>query len=333
MTDTSHMRVMVALEAGPPSVFELERRALPQPGEGEVRLKVAYCCLNPFDVSMRKGKARMPWLTWPAVLGFEHSGLVDTVGDGVDLSWLGRRVISRAGRGGYAEYAVAPVDALIPVPEALNWQQATAYRACTMTAWHALHTAGRLEAGERVLVHSAAGAVGTMATQIAKEADATVYGLAGGERKIEFARPFGADRLLDYLTPDWVDHVQELTGGAGVDLIIDGNQGPDAELNYGVLAKLGRVIYIGSTAGEPAPPIPVGTLLAKSILVGGLRLRAVDTPDSEAERDAIDAIASGRWRLPITDIVEMEDIPTMHERFENRALMGRVLIRIGGELT
>ena len=188
-----------------------------------------------------------------------------------------------------------------------------------------------MQPGQTVVVHSAAGAVGILTTQIAKEAGAMVIGLVGGPGKAAWAKQFGADHLLDYRSGEWTAQVKELTGGRGADVIIDGVQGPNAPRNYDACAPLGNVIYMGAMGGL-APPADISFLIGKSISVTGFvqffhQARTRRTEDAEIE----DKLASGQWRIPIERIASLEETPAMHAAFENRELFGRTLIEVGGD--
>lgn len=325
------MRALVVDEPGPPEVLQMRDIPVPVPGPGEVRLRVAYVGMNPVDAMIRR--ERLDWMPvrYPLVPGIEHSGTIDALGPGVDEAWRGRRVLSRVSFGGYADYSIAPAASLIAVPDGMSLKDACVFRGCSITAWHALLSAGRLKAGEAVLVHSAAGAVGAMAVQIAAEAGARVVGLAGGPAKVAFARQF-VGSAFNYLDPDWPAAALAANGGEAFDLILDGNGGDRAEHNYLLLRALGRVVYIGVTAGAYPRPIPVPLLIEKSIAVIGMTLRQVEQIAApEAEATVVEAIVAGRWRLPVTDTVGLAQTAALHRRLEQRELMGRAVIQVAGE--
>ena len=325
------MRAVVAETAGSPDVLVATEKTVPEPAPGQVRLRVAYCGMNPIDAFVRAGTFAFPGFTFPAVLGLEHTGRIDAVGEGVDQDLVGRRVISQASFGGYADYSLARADALIGVPDDMPWPLATAFRGCTYTAWHCLTHVARANVGTAVF-HSAAGPIGIMMTQIAKERGWQVIGLAGGQRKLDYARPYGADHLIDYLDDSWVDQVLQLTDGQGVDLVVDGNQGPNGALNYRLLARLGQLIYMGASAGAPAPDVPVSELIMRSISVSGFSLADIECArGGEEDRSLVEAVRSGRWKVPIGKIVDLDQVGELHRQLESRALMGRALIRVGGD--
>jgi NADPH2:quinone reductase len=214
----------------------------------------------------------------------------------------------------------------------MSLRDGCAYRGCTYTAWHALHKVGRLRAGERVLVHSAAGAVGCMAMQFARDAGCQAVGLCGGPDKAAWLREFGCDEVVDYLRADWPQQALQLTAGRGFDVILDGNGGANAAHNIDLAARLGRIVYIGATAGADPAPAPVATLILKSIAVAGMSLRQVEEPPgSAADQEILAAILSGRWKLPISEVVPLAAVADLHRRLEARQLRGRAVIEVGGE--
>jgi len=325
------MRAIVAESPGGPEVLKVAALEKPQAGPGQLLIRVAYTTLNPLDTHARA--ARIEWMapSFPYTPGYEYSGLVEAVGEGVDSSFIGKRVVSEAEWGGCADYAVATATRVVEIPDGFSWQLGTVFHTCAYSAWHILHTAGRLRATDAVLLHSAAGSIGTMASQIAKEAGATVFGLCS-RQKFDFARQFGADHLLDD-RGEWVEELSELTDGRGVDLIIDGVAGPESPRNFEALAPLGQVIYMGAVAGQP-PVVDISReLYYKTIAVRGFVVYTAMAATRGAEKATIhEALASGRWKIPITHIAPLEETAELHRRFENRELYGKTLIEVGGEL-
>jgi NADPH2:quinone reductase len=327
------MQSIQANHPGGPEVLHLADIPPPQPQPGEVLIRVAYTTLTPLDVFIRQG--RVKWLNgaWPFTPGLEFSGRIEALGAGVDARWLNRAVLSYSEFGGCAEYACVPVKRLVALDEKLGWPVATAWRTPTLAAWYALTSALKLQKGETLLLHSAAGPVGVMAAQAAKELGARVIGLAGGAEKIAYAKPFGADALIDYRLPDWPAQVNAATGGKGVDAIIDGNGGSNAMRNYEVLAPQGRVLYLGATSGMSAPDVPSTLLVGKSISVGGFNLNSIAEAAIEAELPKLaERLMRGKWRFPISQVAALADVPSLHAAFEARQLMGSVLIKVGEDL-
>lgn len=329
------MRAMIVEAPGDPSVLRACEWPVPIPGPGEVRLRVAYTGMNPIDALLRR--ERVPWLPvkYPLIPGVEHSGVVVELGEGVDRAWLGQRVLSRSGFGGYAEYSVARAEGLVPLPAGMPLKLGAAFRGCTATAWYALHAVAHLQPGENVLVHSAAGAVGNLAMQIARDAGARVCGLAGGPKKVAFAEAYlaaSSGRVLDYLREEWVAEAREFAGARGYDVILDGNGGPVAARNYELAGVLGRVVYIGATSGSAAPAAPPALLIAKSFSTAGFELRSVEArlgriADPVIERE----VMAGRWRVPVSEVVPLAQVAALHARLEAREVMGRAVIEVAGE--
>ncbi|NKB46089.1 MAG: zinc-binding dehydrogenase [Alphaproteobacteria bacterium] len=332
MSKTMHAIQMKAF--GGPKAMELREVSVPEPGTGEARIKVAYVGMNPFDAMARAGKINFMPISFPFTPGLEHTGIVDAVGDGVDASLIGRRVISRANFGAYAEYSIAKAEVLLMLDDRIDLKVGCVYRGCSFTGWHALYKAGRLQSGETCLLHSAAGPIGIMAAQIAKSDGCTVIGLAGGDDKVSFAKTFGADHVFDYTQEGWVEQVKDATHGRGVDVIVDGNGGPNAASNIEVLAPLGRLVYIGATAGDMPGPVDISTLIFKNISVAGMNLAPIeDPPGSATDRTIIENVATGVWRVPVTEEVPLADVADLHHRLEHRQVHGRAVIRVGGDLT
>jgi NADPH2:quinone reductase len=327
------MRAVVVDAPGPPAVLRLREVPVPEPKAGEARLKVAYVGLNPVDAMARAGTLDFLKVSFPFTPGLEHSGVIDAVGPGVSSDLIGRRVISRSSFGGYADYSVAPAAGLIPLDDRIDLKTGCVYRGCAYTAWHVLFLCARLQPREVCVVHSAAGAVGAMLVQIAKEHGATVVALAGGPAKLAYARSFGADAAFDYTTPAWVEEVKAFTGGRGADVIVDGNGGPHFARNYAAVAPLGRIFCIGVVGGGLPDPVPFGLLVGKSISVGGMTLTQVEAaPGSDIDRRIVEAVVSGRWRVPLGETVPLERVADLHGKLEARALLGRGIVAVDSRL-
>jgi NADPH:quinone reductase len=172
-----------------------------------------------------------------------------------------------------------------------------------------------------------------MAMQIARDAGGIPIGLCGGPRKVEWVRSFGFDSVVDYTAPDWHEVARRLNDGRGFDVILDGNGGAAAIHNYSLAATLGRIVYLGAMAGANPPSVPVDLLIARSISVGGMTLRQVEEPPgSDADRAIVSAVLEGRWQLPIGEIVPLTEVAALHRRLESRAVHGRAIVEVGGEL-
>lgn len=325
------MQAAIVHETGGSEAISIVDIAKPSPGEGQVRVRVAYAALNPLDALARAGRISWNHPGFPFTPGYEYAGLVDAIGEGVDESLIGQRVASNGQWGGNAEFAIATASSLQAVPDGLDWKTASAFSTCSYTAWLLVHSAAKLRAGQTLVVHSAAGAVGSMVIQIAKSAGATVIGLASPQ-KLDYVRSFGADHALDYNKEDWPAQVKQLTEGKGANVIIDGNAGPHAGRNLQAIAGLGNVIYIGALAGQ-APEVNISQLIGQSCSVTGFVQYAHQAVSAGAEKVAAhEKLLSGEWRIPIGKIYPLDELPQAHRAFDARELRGRTLIELGGEL-
>src|SRR3954454_190334 len=229
------MRAVVLREFGPPAALRLEEAPDPRPGPGEVRVEVGNANVRSVETQMRAGRPPHPSMLpeLPVVLGNGVGGTVD-----------GRRVVAGlGGRGGYAERAVAAADRLIDVPAGVELRDAVALMADGRTALGLVRLAEG-QPGETVLVEAAAGGVGTLLVQLARNAGARVVGLAGGERKLALVRELGADAAVDYREPGW----EERAGPAEV--VFDGVGGETGEAAYALLRPGGRFLPIGMASGR-----------------------------------------------------------------------------------
>ncbi|MBP01364.1 MAG: hypothetical protein CMM25_00935 [Rhodospirillaceae bacterium] len=317
---------------GAPKKMELRNVPLLFPGPEEVRIRVGYVGMNPIDAMARSGKIDFLPIKFPFTPGLEHTGIVESVGSQVDKKLLHRRVLSRSDFGAYSEYSIIPARNLLFLDDRISLKLGCAYRGASFTAWHALHKSARIIPDDVCLFHSAAGAIGIMGAQIAKSHGCMVIGLVGGSKKVDFALNYSFDHVFDYSEPGWQEKVNSVSG-VGVNVIIDGNSGKNSDSNLDLLAPLGRLVYIGATAGEMPKPIEVPALIYKSISVAGINLSDIEEPTgSHVDKTITDNVTSGLWRVPITEEVGLEGVVDLHYRLENRLLSGRAVIKVGGEL-
>lgn len=325
------MKAVIVEAAGGPEQLRVREVAELRPAAGEALIHVAYSPLNPLDVQARAGRIRWAHPGFPFTPGCGFSGRVVEVGAAVDAGLVGQRVSVSGVWGGNAEFAVAPIANLKPIPEHFDWQLGSVWAGTARTAWHLVHSAGGVAPGQVVVVHSAAGAVGALTAQVARSAGALTIGLAGGPAKAEFAARF-ADHALDYSRDDWPVEVKRLSGGRGADLVIDGNSGPRAALNYDALAPLGQVLYMGAMAGA-APDVSIPLLIGRAIRITGFVVNYYEARDADSGRaETEERLANGSWQIPIGRIADLDAVAELHASFENRELCGRALVRVNGEL-
>ena len=238
------MRALVNVKAGGTDVLQVQDRPKPVAGAGEVLIRVKRAGLNFADVSARVGLyPDAP--KFPMVMGYEVSGLVDALGDGVSGFAIGDRVVAMTRFGGQAEFVAAPIAQVRKIRDALSFDEAAAIPVNALTAFHMLFWTAPIMPGMTILVHMAAGGVGLIATQLAKSVpNVTVIGTSSAS-KHEFLRKHGVDHCIDYRTQDYAAEVRRITQGRGVDRILDALGGPDWSKGYGLLKPGGHLHCFG----------------------------------------------------------------------------------------
>ncbi|MFB6202533.1 MAG: zinc-binding alcohol dehydrogenase family protein [Halorhabdus sp.] len=321
------MRAIEVTAHGGPSVLTVTDRERPDPGENEVRIEVERSGVNFADIEKRRGKypdSPSP----PYIPGIEVAGRIDATGANVDRE-IGEPVAAILDGGGYAEYAVTSVDALIDIPDGLDITDAAALPVQFVTAHNALFEWGDLDPGERVLVHAAAGGVGTAAVQLAHHAGATVFGTASTDEKLSLASDLGVTHSIKYTDEDVAERIDDITDGEGVDLVLDGVGGDAFYAGLDALADCGRIVTYGMASGDIAT-VSMPRLFFENKSVIGYHL-------GHARRHATDRVRAGRHRLrerikenDIEPVLGAEfslvNTETAHERLESRETAGKVLL-------
>lgn len=237
------MRQVVIPRFGPPEVLEVRESADPEPREGQVRIRVEASGINFADIVARMGlypDAPPP----PMVVGYEVAGRVDAVGPGVTGVAAGDDVVAMTRFNGYSDVVVVPAGTVLPRPKTMTAEEGAALPVVYLTAWHAMIVMGNLRKGERVLIHSAGGGVGTAAIQIAKLVGAATIGTASAA-KHDALRAMGLDHAIDYTREDFEKRVREITGGKGVHLVLDPVGGKSWKKGFRLLAPTGRLCAFG----------------------------------------------------------------------------------------
>jgi NADPH2:quinone reductase len=320
------MRAVVMREFGPPRVLKLTESADVRPGQGEVVVDVEFASVTFVETQVRAGsppsRAMLPAL--PAVLGNGVGGTVAEVGFGVDRGLTGRRVVtSLSGTGGYAERAVAPAGQLVEVTGGVPLRNAVALLADGRTAL-ALVTRARLQAGDTVLVEAAAGGVGTLLVQLARNAGARVVALAGSQAKLAVARDLGAAVTVSYGEAGWPDQVREAAGD--VDVVFDGVGGDTGLAAFGLLRPGGRFCPFGMASGRFTP---VSAELADEHRVSVRRAAPLSSAENTAlVRDILSEAAAGRVRPVIGQELDLALAADAHAAIEARATTGKTLLTV-----
>lgn len=299
---------------------------LPEPGAGEVRVKIAAAGVNFIDVYQRTGAYKG---ATPFTLGQEGAGVVDALGDGVDVFQAGDHVAFASVMGAYADYAIVPAAKLVPVPAGVALDVAAAALLQGMTAHYLVHSTFPLQAGQRALIHAAAGGVGLLLVQLAKKRGAFVIGTVGGAAKADLARAAGADVVVRYDEQDFVTETRRATNGAGVDVVYDsvGKTTFDGSLNC--LRPRGYMVLFGQSSGA-VPPQDPQILNAK----GSLFLTRPTLAHYTASRDELlwrsgdlfGLIADGKLDVRIDRRVPLANVAQAHTALEGRETSGKVLL-------
>jgi len=243
------MKQIVVTKNGGPNVLKIQEKPDPVPEKEEVKIRVKACGINFADILTRKGLyPDAP--PKPCVIGYEVSGIVESVGDNVDKNVIGKSAFALTRFGGYSDVVVVPVFQAIEKPVSLTFEQAAALPVNYLTAYQLLVVMGSLKKGESVLIHNAGGGVGLAALDIAKKIGATTFGTASSNKHV-FLMKRGLDYAIDYRTQDWAEVLKQLTEGRGVELIIDPMGGKSWKKSYQALRRTGRLGVFGiSTASK-----------------------------------------------------------------------------------
>jgi NADPH:quinone reductase len=313
---------------GGPEVLRLRNLDLPEPGRGEVRVRLRAAGLNFVDIYQRRGEFPVPL---PFIPGREGSGVIEAIGEGVDAFKPGDRVayISQPGAT-YAEGNIVPADSLIALPAGLSFDQGAAFPLQGMTAHYLIHEYRKLKPGDVVLIHAAAGGMGLLLTQWARHLGARVIGTVSTEAKARIAREAGANEVILYSEKDFVEETKRLTDGRGADLIIDGVGKTTFSGNIEAVATRGHIVCYGMASG-PADPISPSSLTLRAITVAGGHLHTfLRTRDELLMRanDVLQGIGAGWLRLRIDEVFPLEKAHEAHRKLENRESIGKIVLSI-----
>jgi putative PIG3 family NAD(P)H quinone oxidoreductase len=315
---------------GDPSVLRPVERPDPRPGPREVLIAVAAAGVNRPDVLQRRGGYPPPPGA-SAIPGLEVAGTIAAAGDLVDEWHVGDRVCALVAGGGYATLCVAPAPQCLPIPASLDTIAAAAVPETFFTVWTNVFERGRLAAGEAALVHGGTSGIGTTAIQLAVARGARAFATAGSEDKRRACEALGAERCINYRTEDFVAVVKELTGGRGVDLVLDIIGAEYFERNMAALAVDGRIVQIGLMGRLGTPPLDLNAVLRRRLTITGSTLR----PRSVAEKGAIAAalrrevwplLESGRVRPIVCRTFPLTEAAAAHRLMESSEHIGKIVL-------
>lgn len=317
-------------QPGGPEVLQPRRVPVPQPGPGQVLVKVRAAGVNRPDVLQRRGLYPMPPGVTP-VPGLEVAGEVAALGEGVGAWALGDEVCGLTEGGGYAEHCLVPAAQLLPKPAALDFVQAAAVPETFFTVWANLFMMGRAQAGETLLVHGGTSGIGMTALMLAREFGLRAVSTDGGPDKGEAARGFGAELSIDHRTQDFLPEVMAWSGGQGVDLVLDILGASAFERNLAALRKDGRLLLIGFMGGDKLESCSLAPILLKRLVVTGSTMRA-RTPAEKAEiaqqlKDKVwPVLAAGRCAPHVHRTFALDQAAEAHRLMESRQHVGKIVL-------
>ncbi|WP_435195073.1 quinone oxidoreductase family protein [Natronomonas sp. EA1] len=338
------MQAIQVTEFGDSDTLEVVETDVPEPGPGEVRIEVRAAGINFADIMQRRGHYHggpEP----PYVAGMEVAGVVDAVGEGSEersssgrASGQGPRadvgrsegdeVVAMVDGGGYAEFAVADAQGLFDIPEPMSFEEAAGFPVQFLTAHNCLFEWGELEEGESVLIHAAAGGVGTAAVQLASNVGAHVIGTASTSEKLETASELGCDVPINYTEEEFVARVKEETD-YGADLVLDGIGGETTEKSLDALKEFGRMVSYGAASGRPGRP-PTDKLLFGNKTVKGYHLGRALARQPMSVLEAVPALteqlASGALEVQVGHTFPLAEARAAHDAIENRETSGKVVL-------
>ncbi len=324
------MKAVRIHQFGGRDVLDVEDVPDPEPGRGNVRIKIDVCALNHVDVDIREGISRFD-IKFPHILGLEPVGHIDRLGEGVDGFEVGDRVmpyllggdvfIGVGGPGGFADYVTAPTKQLVRVPEVIEDEQAGALQIAFGTAWHMLFGRGGLRIGETVLINSVSSGIASAAVQLARLAGAFVIGTSSSQDKLEQATKNGMDVGIDYTTEDVAARVMDITGGRGVDLVFEHVGGELFQSALDSLSRDGRLVTCGAHAGEVVPFDIIPFFRAQHTIIGSF------VYDREELDKVVDFAARGLLEPLVAKTFPLTEVQAAFELLESRDFYGKILLR------
>ncbi|MBC7490944.1 MAG: NAD(P)H-quinone oxidoreductase [Novosphingobium sp.] len=316
---------------GGPGVLRTERMAVPQPGPGEVLVKVAFAGVNRPDVIQRMGFYPPP----PGaslIPGLEISGTVAALGQGVVTPIPGQNICALVSGGGYAEYCIAKAAHCLPVPEGLSLEMAAALPETLFTVWHNVFERGFAREGETILVHGGTSGIGVMAILLGKLFGLTVIVTCGSEAKCDAARGIGADHAIDYKAGDFVAEVERITESRGVDLVLDMVAGDYVARNLKCLAEDGRHVTIAVQGGVRAE-LNMAEVMRRRLMLTGSTLRPRSNEfkallADEIARNVWPLVADGNLRPVMDQIFPLAEAAAAHSRMEAGDHIGKIVLKV-----
>ena len=327
------MKAILLHQTGSFEQLKYEEVDAPVTHKNQVLIKVISASVNFADVMTRKGTyATMPPL--PAIPGVDGSGIVESVGEKVTRFRRGQPV-AVIGQGCYAEYMVASQVSVFPISEEIDMDEAAAIPVNYLTAYHMMHTMAGVKKGQTVLSYAAAGGVGTAVVQLARLAGVKVIGLTSTEAKANFAKSQGYDHIINYQTADVVQQVKEITGGKGVEIILNSAAGDTFRRDFKMLAPLGQTIWFGMAAGPPQGNLveQLGAKFVKSVGIRTFMLPSIFELDpalmARSAEILFKHLADKRIKPHIYERMPLSEAARAHQLLESGKVQGKLILKPG----
>jgi NADPH2:quinone reductase len=325
------MKAIIITRPGGADVLEMQERPSPEPGAGQIRVRVRASALNRADILQRDGNYPVPPGAPADISGLEYAGEVDAVGRAASLWKTGDPVMGIVAGGGHAEYVCVHEREAMPMPSGMSWEEAAAIPEAFLTAYDALFNRLKLQAGETLLIHAVASGVGTAGLQLARVAGAKVVGTARSPEKLERARKLGLDVGIDSSRKDWPAQIEKAVGAERVDAVMDLVGGTYLEGNLRVLALRGRIVVVGLTGGATAQ-FNMGALLRKRLTIVGTVLRSRPLEEKiELGRDfsehVVPLFETGKITPVVDRVLSFQEIRAAHELMESNKTFGKLVLR------
>jgi putative PIG3 family NAD(P)H quinone oxidoreductase len=324
------MKAVIITRPGGPEVLEIQERAKPEPGVGQIRVRVRASALNRADLLQREGNYPVPPGVSAEIAGMEYAGEVDALGPSATLWKAGDRVMGIIGGAAHAEYLCVHEREAIPFPKGMSWTDAAAIPEVFLTASDALFNRLALRTGETLLIHAVGSGVGTAGLQIARVTGARVVGTARSHQKLERAKELGLDIAVDASRGDWAAQVEAAIGAERVHAVLDLVGGNYLEGNLRVLALCGRIVVVGLTAGATAH-FNMGVLLRKRLTVVGTNLRARPLEEKIAlARDFSERFVplfdAGKLKPVVDRVFPFDQVRAAHELMHSNQTFGKIVL-------
>jgi len=322
------MKAIRVAKYGGPEELQLQEVAQPEPGAGEALVRVHAAGVNYADIYFRNGTLARP-IPFPFTLGIEGAGEIEAVGEGVSELKRGDRVAYKWSLGSYAEYDVVKAAEIAPLPDGVSFHDGAAIILQGLTAHYLVHEFYPIKRGSTVLVHAAAGGVGLLLVQWVKHMGAVVIGTVSTDEKAKIARGAGADHVIRYTKQDFAEQAKNLTGGAGVDYVIDGVGKTTFTKDLDALKPRGWATIFGMPSG-PADPVVPNSLMMKSLTISGGALSNYTVTRDELLRRASDVFAGLRegWlKLRVDRTFPLAQAADAHQLLESRQPAGKLILK------